>query len=204
MKVKQGRFGDEENPDEFKWYNFGNPEVDPEIPVVLGFVTRDFTYPFGEQPGAELLLLRRSFRVGAMQGYWTPVAGVDDFVATEEKGDADTTKLSMIDEFCDEIGLNVEPEEITLFAANDYPDPVMEGRVWKQQLFHVHKKIDKVTIDWESTGAIWIPLTAIDALVNNGTTDNPSLNGVLRDGTKLIEDGNLRRFLDYYQSTYLE
>lgn len=198
MELRQGSFSNPDDPRMFKWYDFANPNVDPDIPVVLAFVTREVEHKRkGYVPGPELLLVRRGFLVGAMQGLWSPVAGVDDHY--DENQDV-ATRRSLVDELDEEVGINESSISVLhKFGENRFSDPQIKGRTWVQNLFHVQANVHTVTVDWENMGAVWVPVSAASDFVRSGKIDDPHMATVVKDGTLLGEDGNLARFVDYLE-----
>ena len=201
MQVKTGSFSDPGDPRQFRWYNFDSVEEDPEIPVVLVFVTRHILHAKENyQPGPEVLFMRRGFLVGALQGQWSPIAGVDDLHMPDNPEEA--TRQVVLAELEDEAGITDLAGEVTYFGKNHYPDPRKPGRTYVQQLFHVQANYGSVVVDWENIGSIWVPISAVAEYLETGLTDNPHMSVVIDDGTTMIEDGNLARFKDYFSRTY--
>ncbi len=116
----------------------------PEKQVVTSFLESD----------GEILILRRSERVGSYQGRW---AGVSGYIETT----ADEQALTEIEE---ETGLRQQDLEL---IKKGKPLPIKDERLgvkWvvHPYLFHI-KDRGKIKIDWEHKGVKWIRPEDIDS-----------------------------------------
>lgn len=91
VHIQKGSFDNSSEQGFFRHFDF---ETDLVIPVVLVFVIRHIESVGCVNNGPEVLFLRRSFDVGAMQGQWSPVAGVDDWLSKEELSDEQVDEAS--------------------------------------------------------------------------------------------------------------
>ncbi|MFO7966163.1 MAG: NUDIX domain-containing protein [Archaeoglobaceae archaeon] len=99
--------------------------------------------------GAQLLLLRRSHKVGSYQGKWNTVAGfVDEVKPVKDK---------VLEELEEEIG--VEESDISSITYGElwkFEDPDV-GKTWLITPVMVElKQIPEVKLDWEHTEFKWI------------------------------------------------
>jgi len=202
LKIKQGSWDNPEDPRKHKWYqlNPSKSEPDMDVDVVLVFVVREMGESCGIDRGKELLMVRRSpTDVAAMTSLWSPVAGVDDKVLSEDQDRAGI--VTVLEELRDEVGIVVTEWDadllVTNFGSNDHPCGALEGRTWHQSLYSLPFNTRLITLNDENCGKIWVPFSAIKGYMETGKTEDPSLSLVLRDGTVFTEDGNLDRFWDW-------
>ena len=106
------------------------------------------------ESGGEILLLRRSERVGSYRGSW---AGVSGYIESS----ADAQALVEIEE---ETGLSNEDLE---FVKKGEPLPVEDEELGVKWVVHPYlchiRDRDKIKIDWEHKEAKWIPPKDIGA-----------------------------------------
>ncbi len=201
MKIQKGSFDNPDDPRLFRHYNFPNVKEEPEIPVVLVFVTSCAEHPRKKDSVRRALFMKRGFEIGAMRGKWSPIAGVDDQVGPDGTY-GDTESLSVaVSELWGEAGL--KSVSLTLFGENRYADPNWVGRTWLQKL--VHAEVDKleVTLNWENYGYAWIPVPAISHYIATGEIQDPYLSAFVNEGNVVEEQGNLVRFIEYCRRSNL-
>lgn len=190
MKIRKGGYGKPDDPRLFKWYDFA---TDLEIDVVVVHVVRT------HDDHKELLVMKRSDKVGALAGQWSVVAGVDDLVVEEDPEGA--TLEVVLSELEDEIGLfldsSVAREYVTHFADNEWHQ--RPGRTWKQKLFSVEYNVQDVQLNEEHTEFLWIPVQVISEYLETGTTQDPALSRVISESPGFNGDGNIGRLIEYLQ-----
>jgi hypothetical protein len=160
---------------------------DMRIPVLIVYVTCNYSFEvFGGQikeKGSSVLLLRRGFNVAAMPGLWSVVAGVDD-VIDERLMELERQQLRVLDEIRTEAGISDESVIYTsLIGRRDQPNPSNPKQIFEQSLFWVEvEPMKRVSLDYEHTGAIFVPISVIREYLDTGATEDKELLVILKDG----------------------
>jgi hypothetical protein len=160
---------------------------DMRIPVLIVYVTCDYSFEvFGGRiikKGPSVLLLRRGFNVGAMPGLWSVIAGVDDIVDRRLINQAGQ-RLRVVDEITTESGISPEAiEDLICIGHRDQPNPSNPEQVFGQTLYWAEvNPVDRVSLDYEHTGAIFVPIRVIGEYLDTGTTEDKELSVILNDG----------------------
>lgn len=199
MQIKRGSFKDPKDQRFFRHFDF---DTDMEIPVVLVFPVREIQEGKSEPNDFELLLLKRSQKVGAYQGMWCPIAGVDDHVVDGSKDSIKGSIATVIDELTEEACIPASASEINFICGTRHPCLKKEGRTWVQRLFLVKTEQEKISLNEESDDFIWISVKAIAEYVLTGKTNDTNLMRIFSDGTPLSVDDNLDRFVEYFLSKF--
>lgn len=157
------------------------------MPVLIVYVTCDYSFEvFGGriiEKGPCVLLLRRGFSVGAMPGLWSVVAGVDDIIDPRLMPFLGK-EIRVVDEISDETGISYgNIINLSHIGERDQPNSSKPDQIFEQ--FHYWAKVNPVktvSLNYEHTGAIWVPIQVIGKYLETGATEDKELQTILRDG----------------------
>ena len=161
--------------------------TDMRIPVLIIYVTCNYSFEiFGGhiiERGPSVLLLRRGFNVSAMPGLWSVVAGVDDIVDTRFNA-IERQEIRVVNEISEESGIPYEGiRKLILMAYRDQPNASNQGQIFRQSLYWVEvDPVKRVSLDYEHTGAIFVPIRVIEEYLETGATEDKELSVILKDG----------------------
>jgi hypothetical protein len=157
-----------------KTFDFNN---DLRIPAVLVCLLADVQFHIwnGEivNKGLSLLMVRRGFEVGALQGVWSMVAGVREILSSKECISAETlTILGALKEIGEETGIPVSMIEDEVVSIGSFlqtnPQKREQGFVNEIVCANVKSGITPaIQLCHEHTGAVWVPLESIREYYNN-------------------------------------
>jgi len=183
---------------------------DSRIDVVIVFAICDYSFLNWKkdrvQVGPCVLLLRRGFEVADMVGQWSAIAGVDDILAEENRiGEQCARSMLVYKEIEEEIGLN--PNHVkTIWMVNerDQQSPKRATLTFHQRVFlALIDPIDRVSIDHEHTGAVFVKITSLEGYFETGKTEDRTLSMVLKDGVTPDLLVNLESVIKAYRAAAL-
>lgn len=166
-------------------YEYGNLydfDTDRIIPTALIFAIR-----YLRQDEPELLLVKRSQKVGAMKGVWSPVAGI--ISCPEEDWQLDhPNRRTALRELEEEVGIVLPKETANIRRFHTYLAPRkgdQDPNMWGKNLVFAEVPSELATatlrLNWENEEYGWFRLSALMEQVSTGSTEDQAVSRIFAE-----------------------